>query len=88
MLIHNNKITCYTNSFVILKYMLCKYAYHIVITHLSYAISYINVLNDLCLYAKRPYTFPHLYNATPYYRGICQFVLFYYFNRVINRFYI
>ena len=36
-----------------------------IITHSSYAISYINVLNDLC--TKRPYTFPHLYNATPYY---------------------
>ena len=40
----------------------------IVITHSSYAISYINVLNDLCLCIKRLYTFPHLYNATPYYK--------------------
>ena len=41
--------------------------YIIVITHSSYAISSINVLNDLCLLTKSLYTFPHLYNATPYY---------------------
>ena len=62
MLIHNNKTTCYANSFVIIsiscKYMLCK-MHIIVITHSSYAINYINVLNDLCLCIKRPYTFPH-----------------------------
>ena len=46
--------------------------YIIVITHSSYAISYINVLNDLCLYIKRLYTFPHLYNATPYYTCMNQ----------------
>ena len=43
--------------------------YIIVITHSSYAISYINVLNDLCLCIKRLYT-SHFYNATPYYRPI------------------
>ena len=62
MLIHNNKTTCYANSYVIstsCKYMLCK-MYIIVITHSSYAISYIKVLNDLCLCTKRLYTFPHL----------------------------
>ena len=42
--------------------------YIIVITHSSYAISYINVLNDLCLCIKRLYT-SHFYNATPYYRS-------------------
>ena len=70
MLIHNNKITCYGNSYVInstsYKYMLCK-MYIIVITHSSYAISYMDVLNDLCRCTKRLYTFPHLYNVTPYY---------------------
>ena len=73
MLIHNNKTTCYANSYVIIstscKYMLCK-MYIIVITHSCYTISYINVLNDLCLCTKRPCTFPHLHNATPYYRTI------------------
>ena len=70
MLIHNNKITCYANSFVILYYHIktCYANAHIiVITHISYAISYIKVLNDLCIYTKRLYTFPHIYNATPYY---------------------
>ena len=38
----------------------------IVITHSSYTIYYIKVLNDLCLCTKRPYTLPHLYNATPH----------------------
>ena len=38
----------------------------IVITHTSYATSYINELNDLCLCIERLYTFPHLYNVTPY----------------------
>ena len=38
----------------------------IVITHSIYAISYINVLNDLCLCIKCLYTFPHLRNAIPY----------------------
>ena len=33
--------------------------YIIVITHSSYAISYINVLNDLCICTKRLYTFLH-----------------------------
>ena len=33
----------------------------------SYVISYINVLNGLCLYTKCLYTFLYLYNATPYY---------------------
>ena len=51
------------------KYILCK-KYIIVITHTNYVISYINVFNDLCLYTKRPYTFPHLYNATLYYKFI------------------
>ena len=70
MLIHNNRITCYANSFVILYYHIktCYANAHIiVITHTSYAISYIKVLNDLCIYTKRLYTFPNLYNATPYY---------------------
>ena len=70
MLKHNNKTACYANSYVIIstpcKHLLCK-MYIIVITYSSYAISYINVLNDLCLYIKRLNTFPHLYNATPYY---------------------
>ena len=70
MLIHSNKTTCYANSYVIIstscKYMLCK-MYIIVITHSSYAISYIDVLNDLCFYIKRLYIFLHLCNATPYY---------------------
>ena len=78
MLIRNNKTTCFANSYVIIstscKYMLCK-IYIIVITHSSYAISYINVFNDLCLCIKRLYTFPHLYNATPYYN-----ILYFYFN--------
>ena len=70
MLIHNNKTTCYVNSFVIIQHHInTSYAdTHIIdLTHTSYAICYINVLNDLCLYIKRLYTFPHLYNATPYY---------------------
>ena len=70
MLIHNNRRTCYANSFVILYYHIktCYANAHIiVITHTSYAISYIKVLNDLCIYTKRLYTFPQLYNATPYY---------------------
>ena len=41
--------------------------YIIVITHTSNAISYINVLNDLCLCTKRLYTFLHLHNSIPYY---------------------
>ena len=53
----------YANSYVIIstscKYMLCK-VYIIVLTHLSYAISYIYVLNDLRLCIKCLYTFPHL----------------------------
>ena len=64
MLIHNNRITCYANSFVILYYHIktCYANAHIiVITHTSYAISYIKVLNDLCLCIKRLYTFPHIY---------------------------
>ena len=70
MLIHNNRRTCYANSFVILYYHIktCYANAHIiVITHTSYAISYIKVLNDLCIYTKRLYTFPQLYNATSYY---------------------
>ena len=63
MLIHNNKTTCYANSYVIIstscKYKLCK-MYIIVITHTSYVISYINVIKYLCLCIKRLYTFPHL----------------------------
>ena len=69
MLIHNNKIPCYANSFVIIQHHInTSYVnmHIIVITHTSYAISYIKVLNDFCLCTKRPYTFPHLYNATPY----------------------
>ena len=62
MLLHNNKITCFTNSYAIIstscKYMLCK-MYTIIITHKSYTISYINVLNDFCLWTKRLYTFFH-----------------------------
>ena len=46
--------------------MLCK-MYIIVITYLSYAISYIKVLNDRCICTKRLYTFSHLYNTTLYY---------------------
>ena len=73
MLILNNKTTCYANSYVIIstscKYMLCK-MFIIVVTHTSYAISYINVLNDLCLCTKRPYIFPRLYNVTPYHNII------------------
>ena len=63
MLIHNNKTTCYGNSYVInstsCKYMLCK-VYIIVLTYSSNEISYINVLNDLCLCIKCLYTFPDL----------------------------
>ena len=56
MLIHNNRITCYANSFVIIQHHInTSYAVtHItVLTHTSYAISYINVLNDLCRCTKR-----------------------------------
>ena len=63
MLKHNYKVTCYTNSFGILYYQLnTSYAntHIIVLTHTSYAISYINVFNDLCLCIKRLYTFPYL----------------------------
>ena len=56
-------IICYANAHII------------VITHTSYAISYIKVLNDLCLYKKRLYTFPHLYNATPYYSIIINTII-------------
>ena len=73
MLIHNNRITCYVNSFIILYYHIktCYANAHIiVITHTSYAISYIKVLHDLCIYTKRLYTFPYLYNATPYYTSL------------------
>ena len=70
MLIHNNKITCYANSYVIIstscKYMSCK-MYIIVTTHTSNAISSIRVLNDLCLCIKRLYIYPHLCYAIPYY---------------------
>ena len=61
--VHNNKTTYYANSFVIIstscKYILCK-MHNIVITHSSYAISYIKILNGLCVFTKRLYTFPHL----------------------------
>ena len=63
MFIHNNKTTCYGNSYVInstsCKYVLCK-VYIIVLTHSSYAISCINIVNDLCISTKPLYTFPHL----------------------------
>ena len=53
----------YANSYIIIstscKYMFCK-VYVIVLTHSSSSFSYITVLNDLCLYIKRLYTFPHL----------------------------
>ena len=73
MLIHNNKTTCYANSFVIIQHHInTSYAdtHIIVLTHTNYAISYINLLNNLCLYTKHPYTFPHLYNTTPYYTSL------------------
>ena len=63
MLLHNNKIKFYANSYVIIstscKYVLCK-MYIIVTTHTSYAISDTKVLNDLCLCTKRLHTFPHV----------------------------
>ena len=52
LIIHNNKTICYANSFVIIQHHInTSYAdTHIIdLTHTSYAISYIKVLNDLCL---------------------------------------
>ena len=46
--------------------------YFIVVTHSNYAVSYIKVLNDLQLCTKRLYTYPHLYNAIPYYSTYYQ----------------
>ena len=63
MLIHNNKRTCYANSLVIIQlHININYAdmHIIVLTYTSYAINYINVLNDLCLCAKCLYTFSYL----------------------------
>ena len=48
--------TCYANKYII------------AITKTSDAVSYLKVLNDLCLCTKRLYSFSHLYNnATLYY---------------------
>ena len=46
-----------------------------IVTNTSYASSYINVLNDICLCTKRLYTFPHLFYVMPCHITIASFDL-------------
>ena len=79
MLVHNNKTICYANSFVIIQHHIdTSYAdnMHIIdLTHTSYTISYIKILNDLCLCIKCLYTFLHLNNITLLYITVTYFIL-------------